>query len=599
MSMKTVSLHLSRMIQLILVTAPGLLFGQAVSFLAPVSTSVGAGFPPSAAIAVADFNGDGKPDIAVNVPNAQIVLPGAVLFGNGDGTFRPGPALPGGRPGIGDFNGDGKPDLVIASVGLSIVLSNGDETFQAPVPVETCSQRAAVADVNGDKKADLVCGTTVLLGNGDGTFHAGVAFDAGQGDIVVLAADFNHDGNPDLLLQRQSGELAVALGNGDGTFGADLPATTLPGPTFNGPALSDVVVGDFNGDGKLDLAGSGTRAGLICIALGNGDGTFGTLVIDQGLSGSPVAVDDFNRDGNLDLVASGGKVLAGNGDGTFRVPVFIQPGSVAIADFNGDGSPDIADGVSRVNSGVIAVLLNDSPGDGFLTAGVSSTTLTWPIGEGSIASAFGTGLAPQPAAASGNSFPTTLGGIRVHVRDSTGDKLAPLLYVSPTQINYVMTSSDAFAFIGIERVGSTYVERGIGVSIGPLEAGFYSVGAGLAAGSALSVSENYTETEVPVVMCGDAACDLVPIDLSGNPVYLSLYGTGFNHATADSVTCTVAGQNAPVTYAGPQMQAQGLDQLNMLLPKTLAGMGAVSVACFFGSEGVNGIPANAVQIAIQ
>jgi uncharacterized protein (TIGR03437 family) len=169
----------------------------------------------------------------------------------------------------------------------------------------------------------------------------------------------------------------------------------------------------------------------------------------------------------------------------------------------------------------------------------------------------------------------------VHVRDSTGDKLAPLLYVSPTQINYVMTPSDAFAFIGIERVGSTYVEKGIGVSIVPLQPGFSSVGAGLAAASALSVSANYTETEVPVVSCGVAACDLVPIDLSGNPVYLSLYGTGFDHATADTVTCTVAGQNAPVTYAGPQMQAQGLDQLNMLLPKMLAGMGAVSVACFF------------------
>jgi uncharacterized protein (TIGR03437 family) len=163
-----------------------------------------------------------------------------------------------------------------------------------------------------------------------------------------------------------------------------------------------------------------------------------------------------------------------------------------------------------------------------------------------------------------------------------------------------MTSSDAFAFIGIERVGLTYVERGIGVSIDPLvDPGFYSVGAGLAAASAVRVSANYTETEVTVVSCSVAGCDLVPIDVSGNPVYLSLYGTGFDQATAATVTCTVAGQNAPVTYAGPQMQVQGLDQLNMLLTKTLAGMRAVSVACFFGSEGVYGIPANAVQIAIQ
>ncbi len=273
---------------------------------------------------------------------------------------------------------------------------------------------------------------------------------------------------------------------------------------------------------------------------------------------------------------------------------------MAIADFNGDRLPDIADGVAKPNSAVIAVLLNDSPGDGFLTAGVSAATLTSPLGPVSIASAFGTDLAPQTAPGSETSPPTTLGGIRVHVRDSTGDTLAPLLYVSPTQINYVMTSSDTFAFIGIERVGSTYAEKGIGVSIGPLEPGVYSVGAGLAAASALSVSANNTETAVPVVSCGGLfGCIPVPIDLSGNPVYLSLYGTGFGSTTTASVTCTVAGQNALVTYTGPQMEEQGLDQLNMLLPRTLAGMGAVSVACFFGSEGVYGIPANVVHISIQ
>jgi uncharacterized protein (TIGR03437 family) len=588
------------MIHFILLVAPGsLLLGQPVSFLAPVNTSVGSGLPPeSAVMAVADFDSDGKPDIAVWIPNSQLLLPDFVLLGNGDGTFRSGPALPGGRPLIGDIDGDGRPDLLIANAGVSIVLSNGDGTFQTPLQVPAC-QLSAVADFNGDKKADLACGTTVLLGNGDGTFHTGATVDVGQGDIVVLAADFNNDGKPDLLLQRQSGELAVALGNGDGTFGADLPATTLPAPAFGGPSLYSLVVRDFNGDGKLDLAGSGTRAGLICIALGNGDGTFGTVIINQGLYGEPLAAADFNGDGKLDLVASGGMVLAGNGDGTFQVPVFIQAGSVAIADFNWDGSPDIADGVATPNSGVIAVLLNDSPGDGLIAAGVSSATLTWPIGPVSLASAFGTNLAPQTAAASGNSLPNTLGGIRVHLRDSTGDTLAPLLYVSPTQINYVMTSSDTFAFIGIERVGTTYVEKGIGVSIGPLEPGFYSVGAGLAAASALSVSANYTETGVPVVSCGFLGCYLIPIDLSANPVYLSLYGTGFGSATAASVTCTVAGQNALVTYAGPQMQALGLDQLNMLLPGTLAGMGAVSVTCFFESEGVNGIPANAVEIAIK
>lgn len=592
---KRMSLHPPHVVNFILFAVHGtVLFGQSVSFLAPVNTSVGGDFPPSSEVmAVADFNSDGKPDIAVWTMNSQLPFAGSVLFGNGDGTFRSGPVIPGGRPWIGDVNGDDKPDLIISGEGVSIVLSNGDGTFQTPFQVPGC-ELTAVADFNGDKKADLVCGTTVLLGNGDGSFHTGLAVDAGQFDTVVLAADFNHDGKPDLLLQGLSGQLAVVLGKGDGTFGADLPATTLPGPEF-----SSVVVGDFDGDGKPDIAGSGTRAGLICVALGNGDGTFGAAIINQGLNGGPMAAADFNGDGKLDLVASGGMVLAGNGDGTFRIPVFIQPGSVAIADFNGDGSPDIANEVAKPNADAIAVLLNDSPGDGFVTAGVSSATLTWPIGPVSIASAFGSNLAPQTATASETSPPTTLGGIRVHVRDSTGDTLAPLLYVSATQINYVMTSSDAFAFIGIERLGSVHAEKGIGVSIGPLEPGFYSVGTGVAAASALSLSANDQETAVPVVSCLILGCYPVPIDVSGNPVYLSLYGTGFHQATAASVACTVAGQKTLVTYAGPQMQVQGLDQLNMLLPRTLVGMGTVSVECFFGSEGVNGFPANVVRIAIR
>ena len=148
-----------------------------------------------------------------------------------------------------------------------------------------------------------------------------------------------------------------------------------------------------------------------------------------------MAVADFNSDGKPDIAVwipnsqllFPGFVLFGNGDGTFRSGPSIPGGTPWIADINGDKSPDIADGVAKLNSGVISVLLNDSPGDGFLTAGVSSATLTWPIGPVSIASAFGTNLAPQTAAASGNSSPTTFGGIRVHVRDSRGDTLAPLI----------------------------------------------------------------------------------------------------------------------------------------------------------------------------
>jgi uncharacterized protein (TIGR03437 family) len=574
-----------------------------------------------ACLAVADFNGDGIPDIGYAYNE---LTPGSgVVLGNGDGTFRPGVIFPifhndEGVPNgffAADFNGDGRADVLYSSAESIawIALGNGDGTFQAPIGVSACTSVAAVADVNRDGNADLICGTSILLGKGDGTFRAGATVDANQMDVVLLAADFNGDGNSDLLLQRLSGQLAVALGRGDGTFAADLPVATI---------LTSPITGDFNGDGRVDLAGVCTKAGLICVLPGGGDGTFGNAVMTPLAPGSLAAAADFNGDGKLDLVA-GNAVLTGNGDGTFRVPTFFGPGTqactppplivpcssvtleAAVADFNRDGLPDLVAGsVTSVLEGRsifdVGVLLNDSPGDGFLTAGVSSATLTWPVGPGSIASAFGVNLSPATQAAPPGPPPTTLGGIRLHVRDLLqGDQLAPLLYVSPSQINYVMPSSSApYAWIGVERVGAPFVPKGIAANIATLAPGFYSVGAGLAAASALRVGPGGTETAVPVIACASPVCSAAPIDLSGAPVYLSLYGTGFAQAMPAGSTCTIAGQTLPVSYAGPQIQIMGLDQVNVLLPNTLAGAGATSVSCLFQAGDVTGA-SNAVDLTIR
>jgi len=557
---------------------------QTISFLPPDTIySGGAAFVSgcSACVAVADFNGDGKPDIALSV---ETPLPeGGVLLGNGDGTFRP--ILPLSYPAlgpflVGDFNGDGKPDLVFAGYSTVVFLGKGDGTFGSPINVSACAGMTAyvsiqVGDFNRDGKTDILCGTSVLLSNGDGSFRSMGAVGTVPMESVVLVADFNGDGVPDVLLLHLSGNLAVVLGHGDGTFGNELVLNYTVAPETYWTFLA----ADFNADGKVDLIDFSIRDDHIDFLPGNGDGTFGALV-QTDISAVPppgmmTATGDFNKDGKLDFVA-GDAVYAGNGDGTFRFPVFFGPttspcgpalstlvpsscdyehGSTDVGDFNGDGLPDMVvyvvneTGIGEIkDTGEVDVLLNDSPGNGFGAGGVSAATGTGPVGPGSIVSAYGVNLAPATAVAAMNPAPTTLGGIRLHVRDRShkGDSLAPLLYVSPTQINYVLNSSDPYAWVDIEQVGTPYVPQGMTVPIALLAPGFFSA--------------PYT---------------------ANAPGYLSLYGTGFAQASTSASSCMVGSVDVLVTNAGPQIQLAGLDQVNLLLPNTLAGAGVQPVSCLF------------------
>jgi uncharacterized protein (TIGR03437 family) len=601
----------------ILVLCGAGLSAQTISFLAPVNafesgSSRGADMCPLC-IATADFNGDGKMDILYS--GTEFVPFAGVLLGNGDGTFRAGfefnpNYLPSG-PGLvaytftADFNADGKTDVALASrlAGTQIYLGRGDGTFIEPgtsIAPDSCDYLVAVADVNRDGKPDLICGASVMLGHGDGTFGAAQRVFSGTAAAI---ADFNRDGNPDVLAVSASGQLMLALGRGDGTFGPAAPVTSLLNP-------QTIQTGDFNDDGHLDIVGASVDGTEIVVLPGHGDGNFGAPIVTVGVPGPLTAVADFNHDGKLDLVA-GDALLAGNGDGTFRFPVFAgiateacnplamteggllctyNHESTAVADFNGDGLPDLASGYTTVgynNAAVvsISVMLNDSPGNGFAATGISSATYTWPVGPGSLVSAFGLNLAPVTVAATSYPWPTTLGGIRLHVQDRShaGDMLASLSYISPTQINYVMPSSDPFAWISIERVGSPWVAQGVSVPINALAAGLFTLGDGLAAASAVRIS-GHAEVPVAVTACAGSICTSVPIDLSGAPVYLSLYGTGFALAATSRSTCSIAGQTLSVAYAGPQMQLAGLDQINVLLPVTLAGAGNASVSCSLGAE---------------
>lgn len=272
----------------------------------------------------------------------------------------------------GDFNGDGKLDLVVLTgcgTGpcVSILLGNGDGTFQAhidyPAGTGDLPTSLAVADLNGDGKLDLAVtnqssdAVSVLLGNGDGTFQPYAAYGAGGSPMSV--ADFNGDGKLDLAVVNSSG-VSIFLNKGDGTFPSTQDFSTAPGPT-------SVTTGDFNGDGKLDLAVTAvcasasncTGAGVVCILLGNGADTFQACVdYPVGIDPVWITAEDLNGDGNLDLavanegtggdgVPSGSSVMIlwGNGDGTFAGQTFTAgngPDWVGVGDFNGDGRLDFA-----------------------------------------------------------------------------------------------------------------------------------------------------------------------------------------------------------------------------------------------------------------
>jgi hypothetical protein len=339
-------------------------------------------------IASTDLNANGAPDVVTASVTTNIV---SSLLGAGDGTLaapQNTPAAPSNLNAIAaaDLNGDGKGDVAVAQNGnpgsLRVYLGNGDGTLAPSIayPVGAFPQDVAIGRINGDTAPDIAVANqtshdiSVFLNNGFGGFVAApgspIVDPNGNDFFGVEIADFDRDGDTDLAragINGASPGVTILDGNGTGAF---TPRAT-PG---RAPTVQTMVVGDLNGDGFPDIAGSRPANGDVAIIINSAGGLQPATFVDPdgaGGNNGRAAMADLDGDGALDLAvpyvagsqANKVSILLGRGDGTFVASsaesVSTAPREVTAADLNRDGNPDLASANS--GTGNVSVLLAVPP----------------------------------------------------------------------------------------------------------------------------------------------------------------------------------------------------------------------------------------------
>jgi uncharacterized protein (TIGR03437 family) len=558
------------------------------------------------ATALADVNGDGRLDAVSALGNQGGVL---VAYGDGAGGFGASKIYPTGRDNsdlaIADFNKDGRPDIVVVGGALqsagsvSLLLGTATGDF-APGPRDLNAgltpSTVIAADLNRDGNQDLVVGNfgsnnvSISLGDGRGDFAAAVNIPVGRSPSGIAAGDFDNDGRLDLAVANYGeATLTILKGDGAGGFNSSSVAVTAT------PLL--LAAADFNGDGKLDLAvihrNESTQQNL-SILLGNGDGSFrAPLRFATDNYPRSMAVGDFTGDGNLDLAlteilfltntgaADHVSIYAGDGAGnvaratnlSVREAIYLAAG-----DLNRDGLIDLT--VTTLK-GISSLLAACAPPPVNAVASVSAASyLPIALAPDSIAAAFGSQLAATTLSATSLPLPTELAGTRVRVKDAAGaERLAPLFFVSPTQINYLVPPGTASGLAIVTVAGGGGQTTTGVILITPTLPGLFTAnadGGGPPAGYLLRIKGNGAQVTEPLVEFDLARNAYVPrpIDFfSDSPsqpdqIYLVLFGTGLhNRSSLASVEAGIENIRFDVIYAGLQGDFVGLDQINVRVPR--------------------------------
>jgi hypothetical protein len=494
-------------------------------------------------LAVGDFNGDGVADLATanyHSNNVTVLLGnGSGGFTAATGSPFAAGALPL-SVAVADFNGDGMADIATANYvdgTVTVLLGNGSGGFTpaagSPVATGRAPTSLVVGDFNRDGIPDIatsddyLTGTvTVLLGNGSGGFTAatGSPFATGPGALYVVARDFNGDGILDLATANSTGNsVTVLLGNGSGGFTAEAPFAVGTGP-------SSLVAGDFNGDGIPDLAAANEMGGSVTVLLGNGSGGFAAAAgspFAAGASPVSVAVGDFNGDGRPDLAAANFDgnnvtVLLGTLAGTSSLLSTTSPSTIGL----GAAVPlslAVSDSVTAFNAptGTVTFL------DGTTTIGTASqTTNPWTFSTSSLA--LGTHTLTANYSGDTRSLGSSSNSITILVNGTSqtitfGPLGSQVLGSTPPPLSATASSGLAVTFTS----GSSSVCTVSGVDITLVAAGTCSITASQPGNSVYAAATPVTQT---FVVLGSVQPVAAFLDQNGAPALTFNGSTNFPDA---------------------------------------------------------------------